>query len=77
MLSSSPARVTSFIEDDVEGSFREDVGLTFCNVLDAVRIDVMVLVEMAGAFVDRFGVTCSSYLTRNETNKSEIQIKDV
>lgn len=63
-----------FIEDDVEGSFTEDVGLTFCNVLDAVRIDVTVLVEMADAFVDVFGVTCSSYFTRNETIMS---LKDI
>lgn len=61
MLSTSLVGVTSVTKDDVERCFREDVGLTFCNVLEEVWIDAMVLVEMARAFVDRFGVTCSSY----------------
>ena len=72
MLSTSLVGVTSFIEDDVEGSFTEDVGLTFCNILDPVRTDVMVLVEMAGAFVCKVGVTCSTWWTRNKTETFEL-----
>lgn len=59
MWPSSLVGVTSFIEADAGGSFTEDVGLTFFNVLDEVKIDVMVLVvEFVAAFVDGFGVTC-------------------
>lgn len=62
-----------FIEADAGGSFTEDVGLTFCNELDEVRIDVMVLVvEFVAAFVDGFGVTCRTYLTKKQTNKKTI-----
>lgn len=61
MLSSSLVGIISFIEEDVAGSFTEDVALTFCNVLDAVTIVVMVLVEIAVVFVNCFVVTCRTY----------------
>jgi len=55
-----------FIEDDEGGSFTEDVGLSFCNVLAEVWVDVMLLVvELVAAFVDGFRVACSTYLKRN------------
>lgn len=74
MLSSSLVGVTSFIEDDAGVSFTGDVGLTFRDVLDAVKIDVILLVELVVAFVDGLGVNSRFNWTRNQTITSLIYI---
>ena len=49
------------IEEDVTGFLTGDEALTFCNVLDAVVILVIVLVEIVVVFVNRFVLTCRTY----------------
>ena len=52
MLSPLLVGVISIIEEDVTGSLTRDEALTFCNVLDAVTILVMVVVAIAVVFVN-------------------------
>lgn len=60
MPSSLLVGIISIIEEVVTGFLTGDEALTFCNVLDAVTILVMVLVEIV-AFVNRFVLTCRTY----------------
>lgn len=62
------------IEENAGGSFTEDVGLTFCNVLYAVKFDVILPGELVVAFVDGFGVNSRFNWTRNQTITSLIYI---
>ena len=74
MLSSLLVGVTSIIEEDVTGSLTGDEALTFCNVLDAVTILVMVVVAIAVVFVNRLLLTCRTY-TQEIKQKGSVHIQ--
>ena len=66
--------IISIIEEVVTGLLTGDEALTFCNVLDAVTILVMVLVEIVVAFVNRSVLTCRTY-TQEIKQKGLIHIQ--